>query len=74
MSLIVTIDCVQAYSRMQNAFSARVAIFTQPAPLAAIDVIKHARHLQTNLKSFYFYRYVAYYHPLRYSSVPIFLL
>jgi hypothetical protein len=71
-SLIVTIDCVQAYSSTQNAFSARVAIFTQPAPLAATDVTKHPRHVQNKLGEFSFYRYVACYHPLRHSSVPIF--
>jgi hypothetical protein len=68
----ITINCVQAYSSTQNAFSARVTIFTQPAPLAATDVTKHPRHVQTNLESFSFYRYVACYHPLRHSSVPIF--
>jgi hypothetical protein len=41
----VTIDYVQAYSSTQSAFSARVAIFTQPAPLAATDVTKHPRHV-----------------------------
>jgi hypothetical protein len=66
----VTIDCVRANSSTQNAFSARVAIFTQPAPLAATDVIKHL--LQINLDSFSFYRYFACYHPLRHSNVPIF--
>jgi hypothetical protein len=68
----VTIDCVRAYSNTQNAFSARVAIFTQPAPLAATDVTKHSRHVQKNLESFSFYRYVACYHLLRHSIVPIF--
>jgi hypothetical protein len=43
----VTIDCVRAYSSTQHTFSARVAIFTQPAPLAATDVTKHPRHVQT---------------------------
>jgi hypothetical protein len=32
---------------MQNAFSAHVAIFTQPAHLAAIDVTTHPQHVQT---------------------------
>jgi hypothetical protein len=68
----VTTDCVRAHSSTQNAFSARVAIFTQPAPLACTDVTTHQRHVQTNLESFSFYRYVACYHPLRHSSVPIF--
>jgi hypothetical protein len=71
---IVTIDYVRSYSSMQNAFSARVAIFTQPAPLAATDVTKHPQHVQTNLESFSFYRYVACYHPLRQSSAPIFVM
>jgi hypothetical protein len=44
----VTIDCLQAHSQKQNTFSARVAIFTQPAPLVATDVTKHPRHVQTN--------------------------
>jgi hypothetical protein len=43
----VTIDYVGAYSSTQNAFSARVAIFTQPAPLVATDVTKRPRHVQT---------------------------
>jgi hypothetical protein len=43
----VTIDSVRVYSSTQNAFSARVAIFTQPAPLSATDVTKHRRHIQT---------------------------
>jgi hypothetical protein len=44
-------NCVWAFSSMQNAFSARVAIFTQPAPLAATDVTKHPRYIQqTNLE------------------------
>jgi hypothetical protein len=68
----VTIDCVWAYSSTKNAFSARVAIFTQHAPLAASDITKHPRHVQTNLESFSLYRYVTCYHPLRPSNVPIF--
>jgi hypothetical protein len=68
----ITIDCVRVYSSTQNAFSARVAIFTQPALLAAIDVTKHPRHVQRNMESFSFYRCVACYHSLRHSSVPIF--
>jgi hypothetical protein len=55
-----------------KCLSARVAIFTQPAPLAATDVTKHPQHAQTNLESSSFYRYVACYHPLHHSSVPIF--
>jgi hypothetical protein len=62
----VTIDCVRANSSTQNAFSA------QYTPLAATDVTKHSRHVQTNFESFSFYRYVACYHPLRHSSVPVF--
>jgi hypothetical protein len=49
----VTIDCFRAHSSTQNAFSARVAIFTQPAPLAATDVTKHPRQVQT-LREFLF--------------------
>jgi hypothetical protein len=30
---------------------ARVAIFTQPAPLAATEVTKHPRHVETNSES-----------------------
>jgi hypothetical protein len=37
----VTIDCVRAFWSTHDAFCARVAIFTQPAPLAAIDVISN---------------------------------
>jgi hypothetical protein len=46
-SCAVTINCVRAYSSTQNVFFVRVAIFTQPAPLAATDVTKHPRHVQT---------------------------
>jgi hypothetical protein len=42
----VTIDYVRTYSSTQNAFSARVAIFTQPAPLAATNATKHPRQVQ----------------------------
>jgi hypothetical protein len=52
----VTIDCFRAYSSTQSVFSARVAIFTQPASLEATDVTKHPRQVQTNLESFSFYR------------------
>jgi hypothetical protein len=38
---------VRAYSSTQNDFSVRVAIFTQSAPLAATDVTKHPRQVQT---------------------------
>jgi hypothetical protein len=68
----VTIACVREYSSTQNSFSARVAIFTQPALLAATDVTKYPRNVQTNTEGFFFYRYVACYHPLRNFSVPIF--
>jgi hypothetical protein len=47
---IVTIECVGAYWRTQNVFSARVAIFAQPASLAAADVTKHTRQVQTRGK------------------------
>jgi hypothetical protein len=46
----VTIVCLRACSSTQNAFSARVAILTHPAPLAATDVSKHPLHVvQWNL-------------------------
>jgi hypothetical protein len=35
--------------------------------------IEHLRVCKINLKSFSFYRYLICYHPLRHSSVPIFL-
>jgi hypothetical protein len=66
-----TINCVRAYSSTQNAFPTCVAIFTQPEPLAATDVTKHPRQVQTNLESSSFYRYVACYDLLRHSSVQI---
>jgi hypothetical protein len=49
-----TIDFVRAYSSTRNAFFASVAIFTQPAPLAATDVTKHPRHVQNKLGEFLF--------------------
>jgi hypothetical protein len=67
---IVLIDCFRAYWNTKNAFSARVAIFTQPAPLAATDVTKHPRQVQT-FKGCSFYRYVVCYHPWRHSNVPV---
>jgi hypothetical protein len=42
-----TIDYVREYWSTQTAFSARVAILTQPAPLAATDVTKNPRQVQT---------------------------
>jgi hypothetical protein len=63
---------IESSDGSDNAFPARVAIFTQPAPLAASNVTKHPRQVQTNLESFSFYRHVACYHPLWHSSVPIF--
>jgi hypothetical protein len=65
-------SAVFGHTQERKMPSARVAIFTQPAPLSATYVTKHSRHVQTNLESFSFYRYVACYHPLRHSSVPIF--
>jgi hypothetical protein len=42
----VTIGYVRAYSSTKNAFSARVAIFTQPTPLTATAVTKHPCHVK----------------------------
>jgi hypothetical protein len=70
----VKVDSVRAYSSTRNAFSAHFPVFTQPAPLAATYITKHPWHVQKNLESFSFSRYVACYHPLRHSSVPFFCI
>jgi hypothetical protein len=73
LGLKTSLHCHDRLFRHTQECSARVAILTQPAPPAATDITKHPRHVQTNLESSSFYRYVACCYPLRHSSVSIFL-